>query len=312
MRALKNFSLTVAGLSAAVALIALGEEQTTPIQEGKGHAFACADYSGGKVFIVSAEGRIEWECPAPSCDDLWVLPNGNLLFVTGHGVKEVNREKKVVFEYQSKSEVYGCQRLPNGNTFVAECGAGRLLEVDSAGQAVKEIKLLPEGKDGGHMYMRNARRLASGNYLVAHYGAGVVKEYDPDGKVVMEIPAPGGPHSCIRLPNGNTLIACGDQKGLQGIFEVDKAGKTVWEVKKDELPGIILKFMTGLQRLPNGNTVITNWVGHNDAGSPPHIIEVTPDKKVVWTFADRKNMKTVSSIQVLDAPGDAVKGEVLH
>src|SRR5689334_22780981 len=84
-----------------------------PVQQGKGHRFACTDYSGGKVFIVSAEGKVEWEYPAPNCNDLWVLPNGNLLFNTGHGVKEVTQDKKVVFNYQSKSEIYACQRLPN-------------------------------------------------------------------------------------------------------------------------------------------------------------------------------------------------------
>ena len=131
---------------------------------------ACADYSQGKIFLVSAQGKVEWEYPAPNCNDLWVLPNGNLLFVTGHGVKEVTREKKVVFDYRSKSEIYACQRLPNGNTFIGECNAGRLLEVDPSGKIVKQIRLLPEGKDGGHLYMRNARRLPNGHYLVAHYG----------------------------------------------------------------------------------------------------------------------------------------------
>ena len=47
-----------------------------------------------------------------------MLPNGNLLFNTGHGVKEVTREKTVVFDYESPSEIYACQRLPNGNTFI--------------------------------------------------------------------------------------------------------------------------------------------------------------------------------------------------
>jgi len=330
-------SLGVAVVSVAlVAALARGEEPKAAeqaVQEGKGHLFACADYSGGKVLIYSPEGKIEWEyTQAPSCNDLWVLPNGNLLFVTGHGVREVTRDKKVVFEYQGSkipverkakdgtvskeemtSEIYACQRLANGNTFVGECNSGRLLEVAPDGKIVKEVRLLPEGKDGGHAFIRNARRLENGNYLVAYCGSAVVKEHDPDGKVVLEIPAAGGPHSCIRLPNGNTLIACGDAKGGSRVFEADKTGKNVvWEVKATELPGITLKFMTGLQRLPNGNTVMTNWVGHNNAGQPPHIIEVTPDKKVVWTFADRKAMKTASSIQLLDVPGDAVKGEVLH
>jgi len=279
----------------------------------EGHRFACADYVLGKVFIVAADGQVEWEHPAPSCDELWVLPNGNLLFTTGHGVKEVTREKKVVFHYESKSEIYACQRLANGNTFIGECNAGRLLEVGPSGNIAKEIRLLPEGKDGGHLYMRNARRLPNGHFLVAHYGDQVVREYDDHGKVVREIPAASGPHSVVRLPNGHTLIACGDLvKDGARVFEVDADGRTVWEIKSRDLPDISLKLMTGLQRLPNGNTVMSNWQGHGQFGSGPHVIEVTPAKQVVWTFADHKTMKTVSSLQVLDVPGDATKGEVWH
>ena len=132
----------------------------TPDRQEKGHPFVCGDYSQGKVFIVSAEGDVQWEYPAPHCNELWVLPGGNLLFTTGHGVKEVTRDKKVVFSYESKSEIYAAQRLPNGNTFVGECNTGRLLEVDPHGKIVGEVRLLPEGKNGGHVFMRNARRLA--------------------------------------------------------------------------------------------------------------------------------------------------------
>ena len=286
--------------------------EAPPIQTGPGHPFACTDYSQGKVFIVAANGKVEWEYPAKSCNDLWVLPNGNLLFNTGHGVQEVTREKKVVFDYQSKSEIYACQRLANGNTFVGECNAGRLLEVAPDGRIAKEIHLLPAGKDGGHLYMRNARSLANGHYLVAHNGEQMVREYDPQGHIVREIPAKGGPHSVARLANGNTLIACGDLAGGHRVFEADAAGKTVWEIKDGDLPGISFYFMTGFHRLPNGNTVISNWQGHGHFGKAPHLIEVTPDKRVVWTFADHQTMKTISNVQLLDAPGDATKGEIVH
>lgn len=269
----------------------------------KGHPFACTDYTQGKVFLVSAEGKAEWDYPAANCNDLWVLPNGNLLFNTGHGVREVNRNKEVVFDYQSKSEIYACQRLTNGNTFIGECNSGRLLEVEPGGRIAKEVRLLPEGKDGGHAYMRNARRLPNGHYLVAHYGGGVVREYDADGRTVLTIPAAGGPHSVARLPDGNTLVTCGDQAGGSRVFEADPAGKTVWEVKGDELPGISLKFIAGVQRLPNGNTVICNWLGHGQFGKAPHLIEITRDKRVVWSFADHATMKTISSVQLLDLPG---------
>jgi hypothetical protein len=76
-----------------------GQETAPPVQQGKGHHFACTDYTQGKVFIVSPEGVAEWEYPAPHCNDLWVLPNGNLLFNTGHGVKEVTRDKEVVWTF---------------------------------------------------------------------------------------------------------------------------------------------------------------------------------------------------------------------
>ena len=93
-------------------------------QETKGAAvagrrFACADYSQGKVFIVSAVGRVEWEHAAPSCNDLWALPDGHMLFTTGHGVMEVDREKKVVFRYESASEIYACQRLADHGVTIA-------------------------------------------------------------------------------------------------------------------------------------------------------------------------------------------------
>ena len=314
MRFMVRVSLVVVLLSVGVYSNAPGSEtkKTDAVQWGKGHHFACTDYSGHKVFIVNEKGEAIWEYETGSCNDLWVFPNGNVLFNTGHGVLEVTQEKEVVFSYESKSEVYACQRLVNGNTFVGECNSGRLLEIDPSGKIVKEIRMLPEGKDGGHAYIRNARKLNNGHYLVCHYGDGVVREYVATGKIVREIPAAGGPHSAARLPNGNTLIACGDATKDASIFEVDAAGKRVWGVTAEELPGIKLNFMTGFQRLPNGNTVMSNWLGHGHFGEGPHIIEVTPEKEVVWTFSDHKTMKTVSSVQMLDVPGDPLKGEVIH
>jgi hypothetical protein len=269
--------------------------------------FVCTDYTQGKVFVVDSAGKIEWSYDAPDANDVWALPSGNLLFNTGHGVREVTREKRVVFSYESSSEIYACQRLPDGNTFIGECNAGRLLEVSPAGKIVKQIRLLPEGTDGGHAYMRNARRLENGHYLVCHYGGQVVKEYDAQGNTVRAIAAPGGPHSVIRLPDGNTLISTADMNGaVPAVFEITPGGETVWAVRGDELPGISLKFMAGMERLPNGNTVLCNWLGHGNFGKAPHIVEVTRDRKVVWTFDDHQHMQTVSSVQILGLEGPAL------
>jgi len=276
------------------------------------HSFACTDYTQGKVFIISKTGKVAWEYPAENCNDVWILPGGNLLFNTGKGVKEVNWKKEIIFSYESNSEIYACQRLSNGNTFIGECNSGRLLEINQQGKIVKEIKLLPDGTDGGHFYMRNARKLNNGHYLVAHYGLDKVCEYDSIGKKIMEIPITGGPHSVIRLPGGNTLIACSDHNGDPGVVEADKNGKIVWQLTKDELPGLQLKFMTGMQCLSNGNLVLTNWLGHNQFGKAPHAFEITRGKKVVWVYNDFTILKTMSSIQLVDEDASVAPENVLH
>jgi hypothetical protein len=276
------------------------------------HTFLCSDYTQGIACIISDEGKLVWQYPADRCNDIWALPNGNILFTTGNGVKEVTRDKKGVFSYESKSEIYACQRLPNGNTFIGECNSGRLLEVSPDGNIVKEIKLLPDSIDGGHSFMRNARKLKNGNYLVAHYGLDKVCEYDSLGKLIMEMPMTGGPHSVIRLPQGNTFIACSDHNGDPRIVEVDKKGIIIWQLSKNELPGIELKFMTGMQYLPNGNLLLTNWLGHNQFGKAPHAFEITRDKKVVWVYNDTTFLKTMSSIQLLDANVEYSNDSLLH
>ncbi|MBM3860418.1 MAG: hypothetical protein FJ395_12300 [Verrucomicrobia bacterium] len=295
------------------------------------HEFACTDYTGRKVFLVGKDGKVTWEYETRQCNDLWVLPNGNLLFNTFNGVLEVTRDKKIVFEYtgspvkgvvkqkggsakqvEAPSEIYACQRLANGNTFVGECNSGRLLEIAPDGKTiVKEVRTLPAGANGGHGYMRNARCLPNGNYLCCLYADAVVREYSPQGEIVREIKAPGGPHSAARLPNGNTLIAVGDKiknttRVETGLFEVDKNGKVVWQFTNDDLPGAPLKFMTGFHRLPNGNTVMSNWLGHGHLGKAPHLLEVTPGKKLVWTYENHKDMKTISSVVILAAASNAV------
>lgn len=285
---------------------------TVNAQQAVKHSFACTDYTQGMVFIISDEGKVLWQYPAENCNDIWVLPNGNLLFNTGDGVKEVTRDKKLVFNYQSKSEIYACQRLPNGNTFVGECNSGQLLEISPDGRITQKIKLLFDGVDGGHAYMRNARKLENGNYLVAHYGLDKVSEYNPEGKTVREIPVKGGPHSVIRLANGNTLIACSDHNGEPGIVEVDSSDSIVWQLTKNELSGIELKFMTGMEILPNGNLVFTNWVGHQPDGKVIHAFEITRGKKIVWIYDDQSILKTMSSIQILDYNGSPLDGKVIH
>ena len=103
----------------------------------------------------------------------------------------------------------------------------------------------------------------------------------------------------------------GNQHGY--VREVNSAGETVWEIDKDDLPGIPLHTIQEVSRLANGNTLINNWVGNvpqTDWPTVVQLIEVTPAKKVVWALRDWTTLGPASSTQLLDEPGIAEKREL--
>ncbi len=273
-------------------------------------SFLCCDHNGGQVCIVAADGGIEWRMEAKNPQDCWRLPNGNILFCHKGGAIEADTEKKIVWEYKAPAgtECHACQPLADGRVMVVECGTSRIVEVDSKGQIAREIKLVTTTK-GVHEQFRGARKTADGHYIVCFKGEHKVVELDGDGKVLKEIPVPGDVHEALLLPDTHLLVTCGDG---HKVVELDAAGKTVWELNENDLPGNPLRLMAGCQRLPNGNTIFCNYLGHGFIGKQPMAFEVTRDKKVVWEFADHAHFKTVNQIQALEVPGDVVKGEIVR
>lgn len=297
------------------------------------HPVLCCDYGGDKVCIVSATGEIEWEVEAKHPQDCWRLLNGNILFAYVNGAKEMTKDKQVVWEYRQDLKVtnhvslkqkdgtivekdieegvecHGCQPLPNGNVLVVECGTSRIIEVDRAGKIAKEIKLVTKPDIRLHNQFRGTRKTSDGHYLVCFKGEGKIVELDGDGKVLREVKVPGDPHEVVQLPNKNLLITCGDGHTVK---EINPSDKIVWELNENDLPGNTLRLMAGCNRLPNGNTLFAVFLGHGHLGEQAQVIEVTPDKKVVWEMKDHAHFKTINQIMALDVPGDVTKGEVLR
>ena len=277
------------------------------------HPFLCCDYGGGKVCVVSAEGKIEWEYACKNPQDCWRLPNGNILLCHVSGAIELTPDKKTAWEYKApadvKVEVHACQPLPDGRVLIVECGTSRIIEVDRDGKIAKEIKLTTAPEVKLHNQFRGTRKLANGHYLVCFKGEGKVVELDGDGKVVRSVKVPGDPHGALALPDGHLLVTCGDG---HAVLELDAQGKVVWELNENDLPANPLRLMAGCQRLPNGNTVFCVYLGHGHIGEQPQVIEVTRDKKVVWQVEDHAQFKTINQIQLLDVPGDVTKGEILR
>ncbi len=274
------------------------------------HTFFIA---GGETAILANDGKLLWTYPSATRDG-FVLPNGNLLLAVsknkdypGGAVVEVTRENKVVFEYKgSQSEVNTAQLLPNGNIMLTEAGAKpRLLEVDRTGKVVVEFPLQCQNANA-HMESRMARKLANGNYLVPQLLDKVVREYTPEGKIVWEFKTPdepkeAWPFTAIRLPDGHTLV---NLTHSNTVVEVDAAAKIVWQLTNADLPQPLLKDPCGAQRLPNGNTVITSY-GAGD--QKVKLLEVTRDKKVVWTF-EREKKGGIHEFQILDTNGAPLEG----
>jgi len=239
-----------------------------------------------------------------------MLANGNILFSHLKGVKEITvSDKKVVWEYKTegRNEIHACQPLENGVVMVAESGTMRIVEVNRDMEIITEIKLQTKIKNP-HARMRKARKTKHGTYIVGQYAEAVMREYDGDGKIIREYKQKNA-FGASPLPNGNLLLSTGD---AHTVKEIDKDDNVVWQIEENELPGNPLRFIAGLQRLSNGNTLVCNWGGHGHVGKQPQVFEVTPDKKVVGELFDYKSFKTISGVCVLDIDGDPAKFEVVR
>jgi hypothetical protein len=282
----------------SIALPAIAEEKIS-------HSFLAL---GAETFIVSDDGKTEWSYPF-STRDGWVLPNGNLLLAVskcdkypGGGVVEVTREGKILFEYQGKqSEVNTAQKLADGNILLTEAGdRPRLMEIDPQGRIAVQVPLVCQTTNH-HMESRMARKLPNGNYLVPQLLDKVVREYTPQGKIVWEVKTPHWPFTAIRLPGGNTLIDC--TRGNLCI-EADPDGNIVWQLSNADFEKGWINDACGAQRLRNGNTVIASYgIGADRL----KLLEVTPDKKIVWTYTDSRE-HGIHHFQILDTNGRPLVG----
>lgn len=275
---------------------------------GQGRRFFAADYDKHVMAIVGADGKVEWSRHMDGgTHDAWLMPDGKILWTpSGDKIYETDPKTGVqTLVYDAKTngnegadvQLHGIQPQADGSIVVFESGPKRVIEVDRTGKILKEVKL-PIEKGDPHHNMRNSRKLENGNYLLALSADSKIAEVDPAGKIVWQYPTQGEAYSAIRLANGNTLIGNGF---AHRVIEVDKDGKEVWSVGETDLPGIKLAYVAQVERLPNGNTLIVNC---HAGPENPQLIEVTPDKKVAWSYRDFQTFGNALPVAFLmDTPG---------
>lgn len=243
------------------------------------HPFLGTSHEKKLVYIMDAQGRIVWDFPAANPQDVWLLPNGNVLATHLRGVREITPGRTVLWEYavEPPEEVPSCQPLPDGTILLGICGRCRLVEIDRQGKTVHEVAL-HTAEANPHLQIRMCRRTPEGTYLVPFTGEGVVRELARDGSLLREFPRRPLPVCALRLDNGNTLISAD-----RCLTEYDREDLVRWELTPDDVPDIHIAVLAGVQRLANGNTVVCNWGTRDENGrAGAHVFEVTPDKRVVW------------------------------
>jgi hypothetical protein len=187
-----------------------------------------AEMNANRVTERDLKGKIipgaEWSMQMPVACQR--LPNGNTFIAGRNGLVEYDRNKKEVFKYtRNDFGIFGGVKLRNGEYGIVT-SFGTFVRIDSKGK---------EGKSIGAGQAQNfcvPEALSSGRVLIPMWGEGKVVEFDPDGKEVWTGHV-NNPVSAFRLPNGNTLIA---SMGNGKVVELDRNGKEVWQHATDGRP----------------------------------------------------------------------------
>jgi outer membrane protein assembly factor BamB len=298
---------------------------TLPAPIGNGLAQHPMLYAGegfNTLFLIN-HGKVIWTYSTGrggELDDVWLLSNGHVLFTRMSYLEEVTPQKKVVWHYDAPSgtEIHTCQPIGLDKVLFVQNGLPpKAIIINKTTGKVELEHPLPAPSETDpktvHPQFRRFRMTAAGTYLGAHLNMGKVIEYDKDFQPIWTYEIKG-PWSAARLKNGNTLI---NSESGRRVVEVDRDGKTIWEFnlrtdaatgQKSDLPdGILMGNNQTAERLANGETVICASTGGARAGDErikrTQVIEVRPDKKIVWTLRDWTNLGPATTVQLLDEPG---------
>jgi hypothetical protein len=182
-----------------------------------GQRLLVVEHLANRVTERDFKGRVRWEYQVNGPVNCQRLANGNTFIAATNQVLEVTPRGKEVFKIDVPGLMAGA-KLANGQV-AAVTAIGQCFRMDASGQKLKTFSI------GGMMNNSGGiEPLAGGRILIASYVMGKVMEFDADGKLVWQH-AINTPGFATRLANGNTLITSQADKYA---VEVTRAGKEVW------------------------------------------------------------------------------------
>jgi outer membrane protein assembly factor BamB len=220
--------------------------------------------------------------------------------------QRLRRRKKVIWNYDTPAgqEVHTAIPIGKDRILFIQNGDPAVLRVVNITTNVteKELHLSVKQPASTHGQFRHARLTDRGTLMVAHMDLNKVVECDSDGNELWSFPA-DGPWGVTPLTNGNVLIT-----DRQGIREVTRRGDSIWSFKPADVQAYRFASMQQAWRLPNGNTVLNNWVNEwskSSENEPGNVqaLEISPSKQIVrvlQSWNPPTNLGPATTIQFLD------------
>ena len=326
-----RIAMPVRQASAAPAPAANGADANGNIGLGRYDFFYAGERPERKMYIVKG-GKVVWDFDDPQTSgeisDAILLTDGHMLIAHQHGIKEIDQQKNVIWSLPARRgyEIHSIQPIGKDKVLYIECGnplEAVIMEIPSK-KELKRIRLTSFRSTGSHGQMRNMRLTKAGTLLVGSFEHGAVLEFAIEGDEIKEINRWrfGGTWGVEELENGNILVASNGGS----VREFKRSGETVWEWDwRKQGPRAVVRVgdrvrenISGQKahRLPNGNTMITNWQNpwSNEKSDPsdPAIqaVEVNQKGEVVWelrSWNDPANLGPSTTIQLLSEPVDRTK-----
>ena len=247
------------------------------------------------LYVVEPDGKSSWFYhPAAAGqqvrgmeDDIiydgFALANGNFLFSTHRYIREVDRQKRTVWEYRlvAPAEVKSGVPLPNGGVAVLNSSEQAILELEpGTNKVLHRIPVPAKGTD--HTRYMLMRRTPEGNYLVALRDEQRLVEVNPAGQLLHSFTVPGMPVMAQRLSDGSTIGT-----GKFGMVKLDADWKNIWSfAAPDAEANFPLLISWGVTELPDRRLIVANsdWhLGKKD-DNRVQFFAVDAARNVSWTL----------------------------
>ncbi|MCP5041917.1 MAG: PQQ-binding-like beta-propeller repeat protein [bacterium] len=242
-----------------------------------------AIYEGLGLVKIDKHSKLIWKSELDAHHDLEALPNGDIYVLTrkAHLVPRIDPEAPILEDFVSV--------LNHAGKLVSEIS---LLE---AFEKSRFADLIHPGlvSGNGDIFHTNTvamlqgralhrdRAFRNGNLLVSMNRMGVVAAVSLKiGQVIwVRRTAPVGQHDPKILPGGNMLLFSNHMgTGSSVVEEFDpKSGEVAWSYRGTDDHPFYSKYLGAADRLPNGNTLITE----SDGG---RAFEITREGEIVWEF----------------------------